>query len=158
MYSKIKKLIIFFKLFHYHFTMEIKMFKQNYFYEIPFDIQKIILNYTIPKPPPYPKQTEKYDFDMMSVRQMDYLVNHYPTSYVMRKRYTNIDKLLQYYIDNFILKMEDVPYSKIYQFNKMVKDFCEDHSTKEFKKNYKIELRNGIKLSQKYINRRGKFY
>jgi len=139
--------------------MEIKMFKQNYFYEIPFDLKQKILYYTIPKPPPLPKDlNEKYDFDMMSVRQMDYLVHHYPTSYVMRKRYTNINKLLQYYIDNFIMKMRDVPYSKKYHFNKMVRDYCENHSTNEFKKNYKIELRNGIKVSQKYINRRGKFY
>ena len=134
------------------------MFKQNYFYEIPFDLKQKILYYTIPKPPPYPKPTEKYDFDMMSVRQMDYLVHHYPTSYVMRKRYSNINKLLQYYIDNFIMKMRDVPYSKKYQFNKMVRDYCENHSTNEFKKNYKIEVRNDIKVSQKYINRRGKFY
>jgi hypothetical protein len=138
--------------------MEIQMFKQNYFYEIPIDIQKIILDYTIPNPPEYPNPTEKYDFDMINVRQMDYLVNYFPTSYFMRKKYKNIDKLLQYYIDNFIIRMEDVPYSKIYQFNKMVKDFCEEHSTKEFKKNYKIETRNGIKVNQKYINRRGRFY
>lgn len=134
------------------------IFNTNYFDEMTDDIKMIIYKYSIPKPPPYPEKTKKYDFDIINIQHMDYIVNHYPTSYVMKKRYNNICNLFQYYIDNYIMRMKDVPYSKKFQLNKLVIDFCKDHSTIEFRKNYKIEKRNDIEIRQKYINRKGKYY
>lgn len=134
------------------------IFKTNYFDETPDDIKKIIYQFTIPKPPPYPKQNKTYDFDIANYRYMEYLVDYYPTSYVMKKRYNNIVNLFQKYRDDYIMEFKEVPYSKKYEFNKLVKQFIQDHSTEEFKKNYKIEKRNDIMRRFRYINRKGKCY
>lgn len=134
------------------------IFNTNYIEEIPDDIKKIIYKYTIPKPPPPPPKTEKYDLDITDVRYMDYLVSYLPTSYVMKKRYNNIDNLFQKYRDDYIMRLIEVPYSKKYLFNKLVKEFIEEHSTKDFRKKYKIERRNDIKIRQRYINRQGNYY
>ena len=134
------------------------VFKTNYFDETPDDIKAIIYKYTIPKPPPLPPKTEKYDFDIRNYRYMEHLVDYYPTSYVMKKRYNNIVNLFQKYRDDYIMEFKEAPYSKKYEFNKLVNQFCEEHSTEEFKKNYKIEKRNGIKRRFRYVNRQGKYY
>jgi len=137
------------------------IFETNYFNEMPTDLKQKILSYTIPKPPPLPLQQDlykEYEIDQISFRNMKYLVEYYPTSYVMKKRYNNIYNLFENYIDNYILLFKSIPYSKKYEFNKIVKEFCEDHSTQQFQKKYKIEKRNGFNVSQKYINRRNKYY
>ena len=134
------------------------IFNTNYFDETPDDIKKIIYKYCIPKPPPPPPKTEKYDFDIANYRYMEYLVDYYPTSYVMKKRYNNIVNLFQKYRDDYIVMFKEAPYSKKYEFNKLVKQFIQDHSTEEFKKNYKIEKRNDIMRRFRYINRKGKYY
>lgn len=134
------------------------IFNTNYLDETPDDVKKIIYKYTIPKPPPPPPKTEKYDLDITDIRYMDYLVSYLPTSYVMKKRYNNIDNLFQKYRDDYVMRLIEAPYSKKYEFNKIVKEFIKDHSTEDFRKNYKIEKRNGFKKNQRYINRRGKYY
>lgn len=134
------------------------IFNTNYLDETPYDIKQIIYRYTIPKAPPLPPKTEKYDFDIRNYRYMAHLVDYYPTSYVMKKRYNNIFNLFQKYIDDYIMEFKEAPYSKKYEFNKLVKQFIQDHSTEEFKKNYKIEKRNGIKRRFRYVNRLGKYY
>lgn len=134
------------------------VFYNNYFTETPDDVKALIYKYTIPDPPPYPPDTKTYDFDIVNIQYMDHLVKYLPTSYVMKKRYNNISNLFQYYIDNFIMRSKPIPYSKKYQFNKLVYDFLDDHSTNEFRQKYKIEKRNGIRISQKYINRRNKHF
>ena len=134
------------------------IFNTNYLDETPDDVKKIIYKYTIPKPPPPPPKTEKYDFDITEIRYMDYMVKYLPTSYVMKKRYNNIDNLFQTYRDDYIMNLKDVPYSKLYDFNKKVKEFIQDHSTDDFRKKYKIERRNDIRISQKYLNRKGNIY
>ena len=134
------------------------IFNTNYLDETPYDIKQIIYRYTIPKAPPLPPKTEKYDFDIRNYRYMAHLVDYYPTSYVMKKRYNNIFNLFQKYIDDYIMEFKEAPYSKKYEFNKLVKQFIQDHSTEEFKKNYKIEKRNGIKCRFRYVNRLGKYY
>lgn len=134
------------------------IFKTNYFDEMSDDVKMIIYKYSIPKPPPYPKKTEKYDLDIRNYRYMEHLVDYYPTSYVLKKRYNNICKLFEKYRNEYIMEFKDVPYSKKYEFNKLVEDFCEEHSTEQFKKNYKVEKRNGIKRHFRYINRKGKYY
>jgi len=142
----------------YYYLMMPTIFNTNYLDETPDDVKKIIYRYTIPKPPPPPPKTEKYDLDIRNFRFMDYLVDYYPTSYVMKKRYNNIINLFQKYRDDYIMNLKEVPYSKKYEFNKMVYDFCEDHSTEDFRKKYKIEKRNGIRKRERYINRKGKYY
>jgi len=134
------------------------IFNTNYLDETPDDVKKIIYRYTIPKPPPPPPKTEKYDLDITDVRYMENLVDYYPTSYVMKKRYNNINNLFQKYIDDYIMRLIEMPYSKKYQFNKLVKEFIEEHSTNDFRKKYKIEMRNDIRIRQRYINRQGKYY
>ena len=139
--------------------MTMTIFETNYFNEIPIDLKQKILYYTIPKPPPLPKDlNKKYDFNTITFRKMKYLVEHYPTSYVMKKRYNNIYNLFDNYVDNYVMKLKPIPYSKKYQFNKIVEKFCEDHSTPEFQKKYKMEKRNGFEVSQVYKNRKGKYY
>jgi|DEB0MinimDraft_6_1074348.scaffolds.fasta_scaffold13929_2 hypothetical protein len=139
--------------------MTMTIFETNYFNEIPIDLKQKILYYTIPKPPPLPKDLNKtYDFNTITFRKMKYLVEHYPTSYVMKKRYNNIYNLFDNYVDNYVMKLKPIPYSKKYQFNKIVEKFCEDHSTPEFQKKYKMEKRNGFEVSQVYKNRKGKYY
>lgn len=157
MYQLIIKNDISVLTFSYHLKMP-TIFNNNYLDETPEDIRQIIYRYSIPKAPPLPPKTEKYDFDISEIRYMDYLVEYLPTSYVMRKRYNNINNLFQKYRDDYIMRFIDVPYSKKYEFNKLVKQFCEDHSTDDFRKKYKIEKRNGIKIRQRYINRQGKYY
>lgn len=135
------------------------IFNTNYFDETPDDIKKIIYKYCIPKAPPPPPKTEKYDFDIRNYRYMGDLVQYFPTSFVMKKRYNNITNLFQKYRDYYIMNLKEVPYSKKYEFNKLVKQYIQDHSTDEFKKNYKIEKRIGIgRSSIRYINRQGKYY
>ena len=134
------------------------VFNTNYFDETPDDIKKIIYKYCIPEPPPPPPKTQIYDFDIRNYKYMERLVDYYPTSYVMKKRYNNIVNLFQKYRDDYIMEFKEAPYSKKYEFNKLVKDFIEDHSTEEFKKNYKIEKRNGIKRRFRYIKRNGRHY
>lgn len=131
------------------------IFKSNYFEEIPDDIRKIIYRYTIPKPPPMPDKTEIYDFDMTELKYMDYLVNYTPTSFVMKKRYNILNNLFQSYLGKYMFRGINPPYSIKYEFNKMVKDYISEHSTNEFKKNYKVEIKNDMKVRQRYINRRG---
>jgi hypothetical protein len=130
------------------------VFKTNYFDEIPNDVKAIIYKYTIPKPPPLPPTTEKYDFDLTELNYMKKLVNYYPTSYVLKKRYDKIMDIFDEYLTLYIYKNKDVPYSKLYAFNKLVKQFNQDHSTNVFKTKYKIEKRFGYPVSQKYYKRR----
>ena len=134
------------------------IFNTNYLDETPDDVKKIIYKYTIPKAPPPPPKTEIYDFDIKEIKYMYYLVEYLPTSYVMKKRYNNITKLFDKYRDDFIMNSKEVPYSKKYEFNNLVKQFCENHSTTYFRENYKIEKRNGVRRRERYINRQGNYY
>ena len=134
------------------------IFNTNYLDETPDDVKKIIYKYTIPKAPPQPPKTEIYDFDIIEIRYMDYIVKYLPTSYVMKKRYNNINNLFEKYKNDYVMRLKETPYSKKYEFNKLVKQFIQDHSTDDFKKNYNIPRGNGYKKSQRYINRRNKFY
>lgn len=130
------------------------VFNTNYFNEMPDDVKRIIYKYTIPEPPPYPEKNDMYEIDAVNYRYMTKLVEYTPTSYVLYKRYIKIRNLLEYYTKNFIMQNKELPYSKKYQFNKLVNEFCQDHSTNHFKSTYKIDTRNGIPMRQKYIKRK----
>lgn len=130
------------------------VFKTNYFDEIPNDVKAIIYKYTIPVPPPLPPKTEKYDFDLTELNYMKKLVSYYPTSYVLKKRYDKIMDIFDEYLTLYIYKCKDVPYSKLYHFNKLVKQFNQDHSTNVFKTKYKVQKRFGYPVFQKYYKRR----
>jgi len=134
------------------------IFTNNYLDETPEDIKQIIYKYSIPKAPPPPPKTEKYDFDIAEIRYMDYLVSYLPTSFVLKKRYNNINNLFEKYRDDYIMRLIEAPYSKKYEFNKLVKQFCDDHSTEYFRKKYKVQRQNGIRKRERYINRRGEYY
>jgi len=125
----------------------------NYFYDLPKDIQSIIYNYTIPIPPIPPPITKKYSLDFKKLSYMDELVLNYPTSFLLRKRYNNIRLNFDYYFRNFIIKGVSIPFPDLYNLNKQIYDFCDDHSTYSFKKKF-----YPFKNKQTYINRFGNHY
>tara|TARA_Y100000389_G_C17228110_1_gene396737 strand:- start:139 stop:627 length:489 start_codon:yes stop_codon:yes gene_type:complete len=126
-------------LFYMSLMTNTTVFYKNYFNEIPNDLKNLIFKFTIPIPPLPPPPIQIYEIDLNRIRFMDYLVKYYYTSIVMKKKYNNIKDIFYKYINKYVMNYKNIPYSKCYEINKKVRDFCQDHSTIEYRKNYKIE-------------------
>lgn len=124
--------------------MSNNIFKINFLDETPDDVKKIIYKYTIPPSPPMPEKTEIYNINIRKMRFMDYLVKYYDTSYEMKKIYNNITDLFYKLIDEYIMKLKNIPYSKCFSFNKLVTEFCYTHSSIQYRKNRKNRKQIGI--------------
>jgi hypothetical protein len=118
------------------------LFENNYFNEIPIDIQIIILKKTIPKPPTLPDPNKKkiYDFDTHKLEYIDALVNYLPTSVVLKKRYNNICHEWNVKSGLIVWANKKYKYSEIKKFNDVVNSFIEDHSNKELQNKMKTPL------------------
>lgn len=130
-----------------------KIFVQNYFYDLPIDIILRIYNLTIPTPPLPPPITKKYSLDFNKLNYMDELVLNYPTSFLLRKSYNNIRRTFDYYFRNFIIKEIDIPFPDLYKLNKQIYEFCDNHSTYQFKIKF-----SKFKHKQIYINRFNNYF
>ena len=130
----------------------------NYFYDIPMDLQSMILKKSIPTPPSMPDSNKQktYDFETDKLNYIDSLVEYLPTSIVLKKRYNNLCKEWNVKSDKIVWADKKYKYSEIKKFNDKLDSYIEDHSNKELQNEMKKMICKKMRPTQTYYDRFGK--
>ena len=140
--------------------MTTNQLETNYFYEMPMDIQTMILKSVVPTPPSMPdsNKPKTYDFDSHKLNYIDSLVEYLPTSIVLKKRYNNISNEWNVKSDRIVYADKKYKYSEIKKFNDKLDSFIEDHSNSKLQNEMKTMIRKKMMPTQTYYDRFGNKY